>query len=74
MPDIVENFIVVLRADEAAASTSSRITRTYRMHKAVIASKDKGSNETDEPWKVRGQSSQQPEQDGPPRREREEKD
>lgn len=30
--------------------------------------KDKGSSETDEPWKLPGQSSQQPEQKGPPKR------
>ena len=36
--------------------------------------KDKGSSETDEPWKLPGQYSQQPEQKGPPKREREYKD
>jgi hypothetical protein len=37
-------------------------------------SKDKGSSETDEPWKLPGQSSQDPKQKPPPRREREHKD
>jgi hypothetical protein len=31
--------------------------------------KDKGSSETDEPWKLPGQSSQEPEQKGPPKRD-----
>jgi hypothetical protein len=37
-------------------------------------SKDKGKSETDKPWELPGQSSQQPQQKPPPKREREEKD
>jgi len=35
--------------------------------------KQQSSSETDEPWKLPGQSSQQPEQKGPPKREPREK-
>jgi len=36
--------------------------------------KDKGDSETNEPWKLPGQSSQQPEQKPPPKRERDQGD
>ena len=36
--------------------------------------KDQSNSETDEPWKLPGQSSQDPEQKPPPKREREDKD
>lgn len=35
----------------------------------TTGSKDKGGSETDQPWKLPGQSSQQPEQKPPPKRD-----
>lgn len=35
----------------------------------TTGNKDQGSSETDQPWKLPGQSSQQPEQTPPPKRD-----
>lgn len=61
--DTAVQFLSIL----SNASRSKRILLRYKL----AQSKDKkSSSETDKPWETPGQSSQQPEKKGPPKRER----
>ena len=63
-------FLKMLQAREGVVEKARQILSKYRSSEVhtVSKEKDKGSSETDEPWKLPGQSSQQPEQKGPPKR------
>ena len=76
MDDAVRQFLARLLAGQGVSAHANQILASYRQAEELAMSKDKekGSSETDEPWKLPGESSQQPEQKGPPKREREYKD
>jgi hypothetical protein len=73
--DQIVRFLSLVRSNDEVAEETAKILVRYRSREAAMSKdKEKGSSETDEPWKLPGQSSQQPEQKGPPKREREYKD
>ena len=62
------SFLRILRTVDGVDDDARRIVLKYR-RSAHRMSKEKGSSETDEPWKLPGDSSQQPEQKPPPKRD-----
>jgi hypothetical protein len=70
MHEQATRFLKILRSREGVAEEAQDILVKYWNSEIHRMSKDKskGSSETDEPWKVPGESSQQPEQKGPPKR------
>jgi hypothetical protein len=74
MDQIVRFLSLVRSNDEVAEETEKILVRYGRREAAMSKDKEKGSSETEEPWKLPGQSSQQPEQKSPPKRERDYKD
>lgn len=68
-------FLSLLRSEDGIAENASQILIRFRNREPAMSNhKDQGSSETDEPWELPGQSSQQLEQNGSPKPEREYKD
>ncbi len=70
-----------LHGGDGVYEQAMRIGAIYRgLQSGIVVSgsgtdkDDKGQSETDEPWKLPGQNSQDPKQAPPPKREREQKD
>jgi len=73
--DNLKELLLAIRAGPGVSGLSKRIFLSYKKAIAVTSNENKkGSSETDEPWKLPDQFSQQPVQKGPPKREREYKD
>ncbi len=70
MTDEVVRFHTLLRCEDDVANQAGQILLRYRKRRRAM-SKDKGSSETDQPWNLPGEYSQQPEQKGPPKRKAE---
>jgi hypothetical protein len=66
--DELVRFLGLLRSVEGVEENARQILFSYRGNEAIVSKdKPKGSSETDEPWKLPRQSSQQPEQKPPPK-------
>jgi hypothetical protein len=72
----LEKILARLYGGEGVHEEALRIGAIYRtlQQPIIISSNGQGSSETDKPWKLPGQSSQDPKQAPPPKREREQDD